>query len=102
MEVLFSTLPGQNVGAVMMPATLIRWPLLFVSGLFIPLGNLAAWGKVLSYLSPLTYANDIIHAAMGGGSYFHPALDAAALIVFWTAVLATGLWLHEMGRQKGL
>jgi ABC-2 type transport system permease protein len=100
--VLFSTLPGQNVGSVMMPATLIRWPLLFVSGVFIPLAALAWWGKALAYLSPLTYANDIIQRAMGGDGYLPPALDAAALLVFWAVFLLAGLRLHEVGRQRGL
>lgn len=100
--VLFSTLPGQNVGSVMMPATLIRWPLLFVSGVFIPLTALAWWGKALAYLSPLTYANDIIQQALGGTGYLTPALDAAALLMFWIVFLLAGLRLHEVGRQRGL
>lgn len=100
--VLFSTWPSQNVGSVMMPATLIRWPLLFISGLFIPLGELAWWGRLLAYLSPLTYANDLIHVAMGSAAYFHPALDLLALLIFWAIFLAAGLRLHELGRQKGL
>ncbi len=100
--VLFSTLPGQNVGSVMMPATLIRWPLLFVSGVFVPLTALAWWGKALVYLSPLTYANDIIQQAMGGDGYLAPAVDGAALLVFWAVFLLAGLRLHEIGRQRGL
>jgi ABC-2 type transport system permease protein len=100
--VLFSTLPGQNVGSVMMPATLIRWPLLFVSGVFVPLAGLAWWGKALAYLSPLTYANDIIQQSMGGQGYLGPALDAAGLLVFWVVFLLAGLRLHELGRQRGL
>jgi len=99
--VLFSTLPGQNVGSVMMPATLIRWPLLFISGVFVPLAALAWWGRVLAYLSPLTYANDIIQRAMGGEGYLGSALDAAALLVFWVVFLLAGLRLHELGRQQG-
>ena len=99
--VLFSTIPGQNVGAVMMPATLIRWPLLFVSGLFTPLGDLAWWGQALAYLSPLTYAHDVINGAMGGTGYLHPALDVAALVAFWILFLVVGLRLHEAGRRRG-
>jgi ABC-2 type transport system permease protein len=100
--VLFSTLPGQNVGSVMMPATLIRWPLLFVSGVFVPLTALAWWGKALAFLSPLTYANDIIQQAMAGKGYFLPILDATALLVFWAVFLLAGLRLHELGRQRGI
>jgi len=99
--VLFSTIPSQSVGSVMMPATLIRWPLLFISGVFIPLSSLAWWGRALSYLSPLTYANDIIEGAMGGTTHFHPALSLVVLIAFWGVFLAAGLRLHEMGRRKG-
>jgi len=100
--VLFSTIPGQNVGSVMMPATLIRWPLLFISGVFVPLTALAWWGKALAYLSPLTYANDIIQGAMAGEGYLGPALDGTALLLFWVVFLLAGLRLHEAGRQRGL
>ena len=100
--VLFSTLPSQNVGSVMMPATLIRWPLLFVSGVFVPLTALATWGKALAYLSPLTYANDIIQGAMGGERFLPPAVDLAALLLFWIVFLWAGLRLHELGRRRGL
>jgi len=100
--ILFSTFPSQNVGSVMMPATLIRWPLLFVSGVFVPLSALALWGRALAYLSPLTYANDIIQQAMGGQGYLTPAVDAAALLAFWVVFLWAGLRLHELGRRRGL
>ncbi len=100
--VLFSTLPGQNVGSVMMPATLIRWPLLFVSGVFIPLAALAWWGRALTYLSPLTCANDIIQRAVRGDGYLPPAIDRAARLFFWIVFLWAGLRLHEVGRPRGL
>jgi len=100
--ILISTFPSQNVGSVMMPATLIRWPLLFVSGVFVPLTALASWGRALAYLSPLTYANDIIQQAMGGEGYLTPVVDAAALLVFWIVFLWAGLRLHELGRRRGL
>jgi len=100
--VLFSTFPGREVGAVMMPATLIRWPLLFISGVFIPLDGLPGWGKALAYLSPLTYAYDIFQGAIGEQSKWSTALDTLALAAFWVAFLGVGLQLHEMGRRQGL
>lgn len=100
--VLFSTIPGENVGSVMMPATLIRWPLLFISGLFVPLSSLAWWGQALALLSPLTYANDIVQQAMGGEGSFRPAINLAALAAFWAVFLFAGLRLHEIGRRRGM
>lgn len=97
--VLFSTMPGRDVGSVMMPATMIRWPLLFISGLFIPLGDLGDWGRVASLLSPLTFANDALNGAMGGAAYYAPALDLTILAAFWGLFLWAGLRLHEWGRR---
>ena len=97
--VLFSTMPGRDVGSVMMPATMIRWPLLFISGLFIPLGDLGDWGRAASFLSPLTFANDALNGAMGGAAYYAPALDLTILATFWGLFLWAGLRLHEWGRR---
>lgn len=97
--VLFSTMPGRDVGSVMVPATLIRWPLLFISGLFIPLGDLGEWGRVVSFISPLTFANDALNGAMGGMAYYTPVLDLTMLAAFWGLFLWVGLRLHEWGRR---
>ncbi len=100
--VLFSTLPKRDVGSVMMLSMLVRWPLLFVSGLFVPLSALGDWGQKLAWLSPLTFANDVLHGAMGGATYYPPLLDLVMLAAFWAVFLWIGLRLHEMGRQRGL
>jgi ABC-2 type transport system permease protein len=97
--VLFSTMPGRDVGSVMMPATLIRWPLLFISGLFIPLGDLGEWGLVVSFISPLTFANDALNGAMGGTAYYTPILNLTMLAAFWGLFVWAGLRLHEWGRR---
>jgi ABC-2 type transport system permease protein len=39
---------------------LVRLPLIFVSGVFIPLDQIPQIGQFITYLSPLTYGNDLI------------------------------------------
>ena len=100
--VLFSTLPRRDMGSVMMLSMLVRWPLLFISGLFIPLGAMGEWGQKLAWLSPLTFANDVLHGAMGNSPYYAWWLDLGMLAVFWGIFLWAGLRLHELGREKGI
>ncbi len=54
MGVIFGSIPTHNPGDVQMPSTLIRWILLFVSGVFVPLADMSATARGFSYLSPLT------------------------------------------------
>ena len=61
--IAFASIPTRSVGNIMMPSTLVRWPLMFLSGIFIPLVEMAAWAWVLAYLSPLTYAQDLMNHA---------------------------------------
>jgi ABC-2 type transport system permease protein len=68
MGILFASGSAQSPGQIMMPSTLLRWPLLFISGIFIPLEQMGRWARAVSYLSPLTYAQDMIsHAVLGVG-----------------------------------
>jgi ABC-2 type transport system permease protein len=60
----------------------VRLPLIFVSGVFIPLDQIPAAGRFVTYLSPLTYGNDLIHAAYAGTTIFSPLVDVAMLLVF--------------------
>jgi ABC-2 type transport system permease protein len=37
---------------------------------------------MIAYVSPLTYANDLIQGGYNGRSEFHPLVDVAMLVVF--------------------
>ena len=99
--VWFGSFPARSVGTVMMPSTLVRWPLLFVSGIFIPLARMPVWVRIVSYLSPLTYANDAIkHAVNGSGS--QPALlDMMVLPAFLVLFLLLAIRLYRRVRRLG-
>jgi len=75
-----------NPSNIMMLSSLIRLPLIFVSGIFIPLNELSGWGWILTSLSPLTYLVDLFHAALNGDAVYPPWLDmlvlAGVILVF--------------------
>jgi ABC-2 type transport system permease protein len=98
---LFASWPTQSVGSIMMPSTLLRWPLLFISGVFIPLDEMAPWTRALSYCSPLTYAQDLLSHALLGGGVQNILLDVAALILSLTLFLTATVWLHRWSRELG-
>jgi ABC-2 type transport system permease protein len=65
---------------IMMYSNLVRLPLIFVSGIFIPLSQLGIWAWT-NELSPLTYLVDLFHAAVTGDAVFPAYVDAGALLV---------------------
>ncbi|WP_292370762.1 ABC transporter permease [Methanoregula sp. UBA64] len=79
---LFAAYPTENVGEVMSMLNLVRLPLIFISGVFIPLTAMPAIGQEIALLSPLTYGNDLIQYAVTGVTQFSVAADIAALAVF--------------------
>lgn len=65
---------------IMMFSNLVRLPLIFVSGIFIPLSQLGDWAWT-NLLSPLTYLVDLFHTAINGDGVYSPFLDSAVLVV---------------------
>ncbi len=59
-----------------------RFPMIFLCGLFFPISDLPAYLQPLSYLLPLTYGADILHAAIAGKGTMPPGLDFLALFLF--------------------
>ncbi|KPJ73887.1 MAG: hypothetical protein AMS14_06215, partial [Planctomycetes bacterium DG_20] len=100
--ILFGSFAVQNLGQVMMPSTLVRWPLLFVSGIFIPLPTLPIWARVLSYISPLTYAHDALRHAVDGQGY-HPVALSVLLLPAWIVLfLALAVRMQNRARRYGV
>jgi ABC-2 type transport system permease protein len=79
---LFAAYPTENVGEVMSILNTVRLPLIFISGVFIPLSAMPLIGQEIALFSPLTYGNDMIEYAYTGTSLFSPLLDIMALLIF--------------------
>lgn len=59
-----------------------RFPLLFVSGVFMSLAQLPWWLKPLALASPLTYVVELLRLGITGDSYFpSPVLPSLAMVV---------------------
>jgi ABC-2 type transport system permease protein len=87
---------------VMMFSSLIRFPLIFMSGIFIPLQELQGAGRILSYLSPLTYLVDLFHAGLDGTSVLPLAVDILGLILFMCGFLLIASVFHKRNLLRGL
>jgi ABC-2 type transport system permease protein len=98
---VFASIPTRSVGSIMMPSTLIRWPLLFISGIFVPLGEMAPWARSLAYFSPLTYAQDLLNHAVLGAGYINPWLSLALLPILLLLFLIPAARLHQRSRVLG-
>ncbi|HEY63571.1 MAG TPA: ABC transporter permease [Caldilineae bacterium] len=98
---IFGSIPTRNPGDVQMPSTLLRWGLLFISGVFIPLEEMAPAARAVAYLSPLTYAQDLMNHAVLGMGLLDPQLDIAVLLLASVLFLIPSMWLHHRSRQLG-
>jgi len=99
---VFASIPTRSVGNIMMPSTLVRWPLMFISGIFIPLADMAPWARLAAYISPLTYAQDLFNHAVLNQGFFSSWLDAALLPILLVLFLVPAYWLHQRSRVLGV
>jgi len=98
---VFASIPTRSVGSIMMPSTLLRWPLMFISGVFIPLEEMAPWTRVLAYLSPLTYSQDLMNHALLGAGVLSLWIDLIVLLLSGGAFLMCAVWMHKRSRRLG-
>lgn len=98
---VFASIPSRSVGNIMMPSTLIRWPLLFISGIFIPLSEMSPWALAVAYLSPLTYAQELMNRTVLGESLIAPWLSLTVLLLSGVVFLAAAAWMHRRSRRLG-
>ena len=85
---------------VMMLSNLVRLPLIFVSGVFVPHAQMPKWGQWLSPVSPLSYCADLIRVGFGSPSYFGVAADVVALAAFIVAFMAAAHFFHRRTRDR--
>jgi len=91
--VLLSAYPPTDVpSTVMMVSNLVKFPLVFISGVFIPIQG---WGRIIASVSPLTYFTDLVNYCTQGNSYYSVFVDFVALIGFTLLFLIAAIKIHE-------
>jgi ABC-2 type transport system permease protein len=92
---ILSSPPSNAPSNIMMISSLVRFPLVFISGIFIPLENMPYWGKIIASFSPLTYFTDLTRYTIGATSYYSLLSDFTALIIFTVVFFVLAVKLHE-------
>jgi len=97
--IMFASFPTENPGDIMLLLNFVRLPLIFISGLYIPIESLPDWGQAIAAFSPLTYANDLIRYALEAKTTYSPALDSIMLLLFTAVFLFIGRRLDKKFRK---
>ena len=87
--------PTDNPATIMMLSSMIKFPLIFISGVFIPIEQLPVWGRAVSSISPLTYFTDLARYSIQGTSYYPIVVDILVLIAFTVVFLFVAIKIHE-------
>jgi len=95
MALIFSFPATSLPSTIMMLSSLIKFPLVFVSGIFMPVGELPAWGKVIASLSPLTYFTEVARYCIGGTNRYPLYLSLLLLLMFTIFFWEAAVTLHK-------
>jgi ABC-2 type transport system permease protein len=102
-SILLSSYPPTDTPAgVMMISSMVKFPLVFISGIFIPIQELPTWGKTISIISPLTYFTDLSRYCMQHRNYYPIEFDLAILLLFAIVFLVGSVKIHQRTLQKRL
>ncbi len=100
--VLLAAPPASGPSNIMLLSNLVRLPLLFVSGIFMPIEQMPVWARWIAPLSPLSYASTLIRSAFGRSTFFPVWLSLLMLFLFTLALFLASCKFHNMWRAKGL
>ena len=95
LRLIFSSIPSDVPADAVMLASAVRLPIIFISGIFIPLSSLSSYLLGVALLSPLTYFVDIVSLSYYGRSFLPLALDIVVLTAFALVFLYASIWLNR-------
>ena len=100
--VLVAAYPTDMTSNVMIIMNLIKFPLLFMSGIFIPLHGLPPLLLFLSFISPITFLTDLLRFCVDGSNFFTYQFDIVLLTLWVVVLFILGYFLHKKTMPKRL
>jgi ABC-2 type transport system permease protein len=95
MSLLLSFPPVASPAPIQMLGTLVKFPLMFISGVFVPLSQLPPAARIIANISPLTYFTDLARYATGGKNYYSVGTDLVVLVIFTVVSWVIAVKLHN-------
>ena len=99
---LTAAYPTDMTSNVMIIMNLIKFPLLFMSGIFIPLNILPPYLLILSFFSPITFLTDLLRFCVEGSNFFTYQFDIILLTMWVFVLFIVGYLLHKRTMPKRL
>lgn len=99
---LLSSPSARAPSKIMMLSSLVRIPLIFISGVFVPLSAMPSWTRFVSPLSPLSHCVDIVRFSFGQTSFFPVWLNYLMLTAYSVAFLVVAEGFHRRAKAIGL
>jgi ABC-2 type transport system permease protein len=100
--VLLASPASTNPSNIMMLSSLVRFPLIFISGIFVPLSALRGISRITVFFSPITYLVDIFNFSFNVTSRALLLVDFLALIAFSAVFVFLSGRLHRRNLMKGI
>ena len=87
--------PTDMTSDVMIIMNLIKFPLLFISGIFVPLQTMPFNLVFISFLSPITFLTDLLRFCVEGNNFFLVQFDILMLIIWIISLSIVNYILHK-------
>ncbi len=94
--------PTDMTSDVMIIMNLIKFPLLFISGVFVPLQAMPLNLVFISFLSPITFLTDLLRFCVEGNNFFIVQFDILMLIIWIISLSFVNYILHKKTMPKRL
>jgi len=101
-SLIISSPPASSPQYSQMISSFVKFPLIFISGVFVPLRELPGFAKSICFISPLTYFTDLARYATGDENYFPIVADLLAIIGFTVVSWVIAVMLHNRTLPKRL
>ncbi|MGY5853538.1 MAG: ABC transporter permease [Candidatus Thorarchaeota archaeon] len=99
---LLSSPPADQPSTIMMLTSLVKFPLLFISGIFVSLQSMPQPFVFLALFSPLTYLVDLLNGLIIGEWFIDPLVDFIIIICFTVILAKTVEIAHSRSLGKRL
>lgn len=98
--ILLSSPPTDNPSNIMILSYLVKFPLIFISGVFLPINKLPSLGRSIAKFSPLTYTVDLLRYSSGKDHIYSASFCLIVLLTFTVVFLYSGIFLHKRNLPK--